>query len=130
MCFVDDEDEVRELQPIPKKKFPKRAEKKAWTSEEEEALAKAWVQISTCKVVGMEQGRDSFWKRILEHFAANVKGTIRSHHALATKWREMNALICVFNGLHHQSVLTFYNKIFVIYGCYLYPFFNFYILYL
>jgi hypothetical protein len=111
LCFVDDEDEdeVREVQePITRKKFPKRAEKKSWTAEEEEALAKAWIQISTCRVVGMEQGREGFWKRILEHFTTNVRGTTRSHHALGTKWREMNAAISVFNGLYHQSVLTLY----------------------
>ncbi|PWA57844.1 hypothetical protein CTI12_AA403720 [Artemisia annua] len=77
--------------------------KKNWTSDEEVALAEAWVHISTCKKVGNEQSRDSFWKRILDHFKENVKDTTRTYHSLNTKWQNMNAAMSVFNGLFIQQ---------------------------
>ncbi|PWA69923.1 myb-like domain, Myb/SANT-like DNA-binding domain protein [Artemisia annua] len=82
-----------------------KADKKAWTSAEEVALAKAWIHISTCRKVGMEQGRDRFWERILEHFSEAMGGTPRTRHGLNTKWKTMNAAMGDFNGLYIQQDL-------------------------
>jgi hypothetical protein len=110
--FVDDD--VEEVHEVPPKKGRKRAEKIAWTQEEEEALAKAWIHISTCRVVGNEQPRDKFWERVTEHFATLMNGTTRTHHSLNTKWNLMNPAMSVFNGLYHQSVIfTFVLYVFV-----------------
>ncbi|PWA57655.1 myb-like domain, Myb/SANT-like DNA-binding domain protein [Artemisia annua] len=84
-----------------------KADKKAWTSAEEVALAKAWIHISTCKKVGMEQGRDKFWERILEHFSEAMGGTPRTRHGLNTKWKTMNAAMGDFNGLYIQQCSIF-----------------------
>ncbi|PWA73603.1 myb-like domain, Myb/SANT-like DNA-binding domain protein [Artemisia annua] len=80
-----------------------KADKKNWTAIEEVALAKAWIHISTCKKVGNEQGRDKMWERILEHFAATITDTKRTHHSLNTKWKNMNHAMGVFNGLYIQQ---------------------------
>jgi hypothetical protein len=79
--------------------------------DEEVALARAWVQVSTCGRVANEQVRIKFWERILEHFKATIVGTTRSQHSLNTKWTAMNTSMGVFNGLYHNSVilLTFYD---------------------
>jgi len=100
----DDEVEEVRVQDVPKKRYANRVEKKNWTSEEEEALAKAWIHISTCKVVGNEQSRDRFWERVLEHFSSIMGGTTRTHNGLNTKWTAMNGAIAMFNGLYIQSV--------------------------
>ena len=86
---------------IPK---PSKARTKPWTTEDEVALAKAWVHISTCPKIGNQQKSASFWGRILEHFSQNVPNHERTHHGLNTKWKNMNAEMNIFNGLYIQSV--------------------------
>ncbi|PWA97308.1 myb-like domain, Myb/SANT-like DNA-binding domain protein [Artemisia annua] len=95
-----------------------KADKKAWTSVEDVALARAWIHISTCKKIGMEQGREKFWERILEHFKDTMGETPRTRHGLNTKWKTMNAAMGVFNGLYIQQVTNanvatpkFYNRL-------------------
>ena len=84
-----------------------KADKKAWTSVEEVALAKAWIHISTCKKVGMEQGREKFWERILEHFKDTMGDSPRTRHGLNTKWKTMNAAMGIFNKLYIQQVILY-----------------------
>lgn len=50
----DDVQEVQENEIVQKRKKTTKAEKKNWTSDEEVALAKAWVHISTCPYIGAE----------------------------------------------------------------------------
>ncbi|PWA49583.1 myb-like domain, Myb/SANT-like DNA-binding domain protein [Artemisia annua] len=85
------------------RKGKSKADKKSWTAIEEVALAKAWMHISTCQRVGIEQGRDKFWERIQEHFATTIVGTKRTHHSLNTKWKNMNRAMGIFNGLYIQQ---------------------------
>ncbi|PWA57446.1 myb-like domain, Myb/SANT-like DNA-binding domain protein [Artemisia annua] len=66
-------------------------------------MAKAWVYVSTDRKVGNEQSKNSFWDRITDHFKVNVKDTIRTHHSLNTKWKNMNTAMGVFNGLYIQQ---------------------------
>ncbi|PWA48332.1 myb-like domain, Myb/SANT-like DNA-binding domain protein [Artemisia annua] len=80
-----------------------KADKEIWTSAEEVALAKAWIHISTCKKVGIEQGRDKMWERILEHFIEGGGSSTRTRHGLNTKWKTMNAAMGLFNGLYIQQ---------------------------
>ncbi|PWA52461.1 hypothetical protein CTI12_AA454800 [Artemisia annua] len=86
------------------RKGKSKADKKSWTAIEEVVLAKAWLHISTCQRVGNEQGRDKFWERIQEHFAATIVGTKRTHHSLNTKWKNMNRAMGIFNGLYIQQL--------------------------
>ena len=86
-------------------KVKTKADKVAWTTAQEVALAKAWIYVSTCPKVGNQQRREKFWERITEHFTQNVKGITRTHHSLNTKWTTMNAAMGVFNGLYIQQVI-------------------------
>ncbi|PWA57420.1 myb-like domain, Myb/SANT-like DNA-binding domain protein [Artemisia annua] len=89
------------------RKGKSKADKKSWTAIEEVALAKAWMHISTCQRVGIEQGRDKFWERIQEHFATTIVGTKRTHHSLNTKWKNMNRAMGIFNGLYIQQYTNY-----------------------
>ena len=97
----ENDDDVEEVQEI---KNSTKAKKEPWLTDEEVALAKAWVHISTCPKVGNQQKSESFWKRILDHFKITVGNTNRTHHSLNTKWKNMNTEMNTFNGLFIQSV--------------------------
>nr|XP_043611889.1 uncharacterized protein LOC122583563 [Erigeron canadensis] len=100
------DNEVQEIQAqdigVPKRIYRNRAPKQPWSSGEEETLAQAWIQISTCKQIGNEQNASFFWKRVSEHFNKTMGNENRTHYPLTTKWRELNGALGLFNGLHHQ----------------------------
>ncbi|XP_035838114.1 glutathione S-transferase T3-like [Helianthus annuus] len=77
-----------------------------WTKLEEEALAKAWVHCSTNKKKGNQQNRESFWRKILEHFNKTVGGSNRTVHQVRSKWNPMMTKINFFNGLYQQADRT------------------------
>ncbi|KAJ0519784.1 putative glutathione transferase [Helianthus annuus] len=77
-----------------------------WTNVQEEALAKAWVHCSTNKKKGNQQNRDSFWRKILDHFNATVGGSNRTVHQVRSKWTPMMTKINFFNGLYQQADRT------------------------
>ena len=97
----ENDDDVEEVEEI---KNSTKAKKEPWLTDEEVALAKAWVHISTCPKVGNEQKSVSFWGKILEHFTITMGNTNRTHHSLNTKWKNMNTEMNTFNGLFIQSV--------------------------
>ncbi|PWA87611.1 isoflavone reductase [Artemisia annua] len=96
----ENDDDVEVVEEI---KNPGKAKKEPWSTDEEVALAKAWVHISTCPKVGNEQKSASFWRKILEHFTITMENTNRTHHSLNTKWKNMNTEVNTFNGLWIQS---------------------------
>nr|XP_043622155.1 uncharacterized protein LOC122593770 [Erigeron canadensis] len=101
---IPDTQEVQIVEEVaPKRKYTRRADKKKWMQEEEVALAQVWIHISTCRVVGNEQGRDKFWERILEHFLKELDGTTRTKDSLNTKWSNMCTTISTFNGYFIQA---------------------------
>lgn len=106
----DEEDEevqeVQEPEEVPTRP-PKKVDKKNWTAEEEEALAKSWVKISVDKVVGDRQKRMGFWTRITNHFNTLVPGSPRTKDQTNSKWNKMNPLISSFNGYYHQAVYIY-----------------------
>ncbi|KAJ0665979.1 putative glutathione transferase transcription factor MYB family [Helianthus annuus] len=77
-----------------------------WIKVQEEALAKAWVHCSTNKKKGNQQNRDSFWRKILDHFNATVGGSNRTVHQVRSKWNPMLTKINFFNGLYQQADRT------------------------
>ena len=80
---------------------------KIWTSEEEEALAKAWIKISVDRQVGDGQTNDGFWRRVLMHFQSHMPRTERTIDQLNSKWTPMHAAIAAFNGYYTQAVYLF-----------------------
>ncbi|PWA94926.1 myb-like domain, Myb/SANT-like DNA-binding domain protein [Artemisia annua] len=97
----ENDDDVEVVEEI---KNPGKAKNELWSTDEEVALAKAWVHISTCPKFGNEQKSVSFWGKILEHFTSLMGNTNRTHHSLNTKWKHMNAEVNTFNGLWIQSL--------------------------
>ncbi|KAJ0475661.1 putative glutathione transferase [Helianthus annuus] len=83
-----------------------KMESQKWTKVQEEALAKAWVHCSTNKKKGNQQNRDSFWRKILDHFNATVGGSNRTVHQVRSKWGPMMTKINLFNGLYQQADRT------------------------
>ncbi|MFS8025708.1 hypothetical protein Hanom_Chr16g01478401 [Helianthus anomalus] len=79
-----------------------KMESQKWTKVQEEALAKAWVHCSTNKKKGNQQNRDSFWRKILDHFNATVGGSNRTVHQVQSKWGPVMTKINFFNGLYQQ----------------------------
>ena len=100
----ENDDDVEVVEEI---KNTGKAKKEPWSTDEEVALAKAWVHVSTCPKVGNEQKSVSFWGKILEHFTITMGSTNRTHHSLNTKWKHMNTEVNTFNGLWIQSVCFF-----------------------
>ncbi|KAM0056701.1 putative glutathione transferase [Helianthus debilis subsp. tardiflorus] len=99
-----DEDAGNEEDDARDKKGKMASEK--WTKVQEEALAKAWVHCSTNKKKGNQQNRDSFWRKILDHFNATVGGSNRTVHQVRSKWGPMMTKINFFNGLYQQADRT------------------------
>ncbi|XP_035845111.1 glutathione S-transferase T3-like [Helianthus annuus] len=83
-----------------------KMESQKWTKVQEEALAKAWVHCSTNKKKGNQQNRDSFWRKILDHYNATVGGSKRTVHQVRSKWTPMMTKINFFNGLYQQADRT------------------------
>jgi len=103
----DDEDQEENLAGERAKKVQKfagRAERQVWTPNQEENLAKAWVQISVDKKVGNQQTRDGFWKRVLKHYVSLEGGSTRTHHQLNSKWTSLNTKLGAFNAIYINAV--------------------------
>ncbi|KAM0025741.1 putative glutathione transferase transcription factor MYB family [Helianthus debilis subsp. tardiflorus] len=83
-----------------------KMESQKWTKDQEEALAKAWVHCSTNKKKGNQQNRDSFWRKILDHFNGAVGGSSRTVHQVRSKWTPMMTKMNFFNGLYQQADRT------------------------
>ncbi|XP_035830833.1 glutathione S-transferase T3-like [Helianthus annuus] len=99
--YEDEDDDIGEASE-PKQKGVK-AERQTWTKKHEEALAKAWVHCSLNKKQGNQQKRDSFWKKVLDHYNETVGGSTRTVHQVRSKWMPMLTKINNFNGLWHQA---------------------------
>ncbi|KAJ0882883.1 putative glutathione transferase [Helianthus annuus] len=82
-----------------------KMESQKWTKVQEEALAKAWIHCSTNKKKGNQQNRnrDTFWRKILDHYNATVGGSNRTVHQVRSKWGPMMTKINAFNGLYQQA---------------------------
>jgi len=98
-----EEIEVQQVAPEVRTR-PKKADKKQWTPDEEEALAKSWLKISVDKQVGDRQTKEGFWRRVLKHFESLVPGTVRTKDQVNSKWGVMNPAIVAFNGYYEQAV--------------------------
>ncbi|PWA46385.1 myb-like domain, Myb/SANT-like DNA-binding domain protein [Artemisia annua] len=97
---VHEEEEVEEVEEVPR---PGKKPANNWTSDEEEALAKAWIKISVDRDVGDRQKKEGFWGRVTKHFKTLVPRTQRTHHQLNSKWTPMHQMIQAFNGYYIQA---------------------------
>ncbi|KAL8256863.1 hypothetical protein R6Q59_028904 [Mikania micrantha] len=70
-----------------------------WTTEEEFALLKAWVDVSEDPIVGRNKKGPDFWSKIRSHFfQAMGRAEYRTNDMISSKWRDINRKVKRFNG--------------------------------
>ncbi|CAN1124721.1 hypothetical protein LINPERHAP2_LOCUS2500 [Linum perenne] len=77
-----------------------------WSRAEDEALAKAWVEVSEDEIVGNDQGGDDFWSKIHQIFATKGFGLERSILGLQTHYRTMNTQCHLWNACLRRAHAT------------------------
>ncbi|XP_022029076.2 glutathione S-transferase T3-like [Helianthus annuus] len=91
------------VETVVETKGSSKAKPGPWTKLEEEALAIAFVNSSTCPIVGNNQTGSSFWKAITERFKGIMKqGPMRDLDSVSGKWRKMSKAINTFSGYYNQ----------------------------
>lgn len=58
----------------------------SWTDEENVQLCKSWKFICHDPATGTEMQSPQMWKKITQHFAAHIPGTVRNRGALMSHW--------------------------------------------
>ncbi|XP_021979909.1 glutathione S-transferase T3-like [Helianthus annuus] len=105
--YDEDEDVVVQENPVNQNEAAKERKGKAkqenWTSNQEEALVKAYVHCNLNKGKDNQQKADGFWKQVVKHFNQTVGGSNRSHHQVRSKWLAMQTKLNTFNGLYHKA---------------------------
>jgi hypothetical protein len=80
------DDEVLEVTPTPATK-KKWARSSNYSIDEDEALVKAWENVSLDPIIGVDQNVKTYWKRIADHFYRNVKTpSSRTINSLNHRW--------------------------------------------
>ncbi|XP_022025026.1 uncharacterized protein LOC110925375 [Helianthus annuus] len=111
----DDVEVVREMQPEPSKKKNKKGngkkedaaakQQQQWTKNEEDALAKAYINSSTSPIIGNNQPGDSFWQEALDLFHRLMEqGEYRTIDSISSKCCKMNTLIQRFCGFYNTTL--------------------------
>ncbi|KAK1421987.1 hypothetical protein QVD17_24800 [Tagetes erecta] len=104
----DCDESPEEVIPTPRC-MSNRKKAKAWNNEEEDALAKAWIDVSEGPEIGNQQRSELFWKRALVHFEAQLGSTDRTVHQLNSKWKDMNAKIYKFDSVYKDKLANRQN---------------------
>ncbi|KAF5799302.1 putative glutathione transferase [Helianthus annuus] len=74
-----------------------------WTSDEELALARAWVEISEDPATGNHYKGTDFWKRVREAFhKLTGREPYRNADSISGKWREMRRKVAAFNVIFNN----------------------------
>jgi hypothetical protein len=124
---VEDGSPVEEVAPVKAKKVSKRASKakkndnketsKAWTTDEEIALCKAWCDVSENSVRGNTMKSRGFWGEVIDYFEKET-GVRRGYNAITSKWRvrpRIGAFYAIIDNVERRnesgsSDLTVYQK--------------------
>nr|XP_043628595.1 uncharacterized protein LOC122600024 isoform X5 [Erigeron canadensis] len=99
---MDDEDEdVSETQEVEVfRRVSTKMKSRPWTQVEEEALVKAYINVSRVHQVG-----NSFWKKVLAEFNKNLgKDSLRNHHQVRSKWKDMSRKVTSFAGIYNNKM--------------------------
>ncbi|GKB49071.1 hypothetical protein Tco_0899824 [Tanacetum coccineum] len=94
----------------PRDKQPEepKTDRAFWSQEEEQLLAKYFVEISEDPKNGSDQARDTFWYKILTIYnqQADEHGfKTRNKNMLTGKWTPMNRDVQKFNAIYNQTEL-------------------------
>jgi len=74
---------------------------KKWSVEEGKQLIRAWINIGTYAVVGSDQKKISFWKRVASNFNEHSPrgASIRSSKTLNGRWNLCSPLVNKWVGI-------------------------------
>ena len=74
---------------------------KKWSLEEDKRLIRSWINIGTDAVVGSDQKKSSFWKRVAETFNEHRPrgASIRSWKTLNGRWSRCSPLVSKWAGI-------------------------------
>ena len=86
--------------------------RRAWTSDEEVALTKAYLHISENKKTSNQQKRDQFWRRVISHFSKLPGSTERNMDQMTSKLGDLNRKMSKFNAYFIQLV-NFFSYYFI-----------------
>ncbi|KAI3878837.1 hypothetical protein MKW92_008136, partial [Papaver armeniacum] len=78
--------------------------RRIWTTDEDTALAKAYMYISVDSIIGRDQSGDTMWKSILKVWRENM-GTYdedRNPNALSCRWGIIQVAVNKFHGLYES----------------------------
>ncbi|KAL0740908.1 hypothetical protein Bca4012_082421 [Brassica carinata] len=79
-----------------------RKERRKWSPADDEVLISAWLNTSKDAVVGTDQNKGTFWKRVGEYYAASPhgqkNGEKRDHLHCKKRWQRINDLTNKFCG--------------------------------
>ncbi|KAI3973547.1 hypothetical protein MKW92_047902, partial [Papaver armeniacum] len=78
--------------------------RRIWKTDEDTALAKAYLYINVDAIIGRDQLGDTMWKRILKVWRENM-GTYdkdRNPNALSCRWGIIQAVVNKFHGLYES----------------------------
>ena len=91
-----------EVPPLSEDTPVDRKERRKWSPADDEVLISAWLNTSKDAVVGNEQNKGTFWKRVGEYYAASPHGREdvekREHLHCKQRWHRINDLTNKFCG--------------------------------
>jgi len=72
---------------------------------EDMLLVSAWLNVSLDPVVGSNQSRDAFWKRIEAYYHSNKDfPSTRNKKSMQGRWSTINTMVQKFCGYYAQAV--------------------------
>ncbi|CAN1782742.1 hypothetical protein LINPERHAP1_LOCUS16003 [Linum perenne] len=77
-----------------------------WTKNEDEALAKAWVEVSEDGSVGNDQTGITFWSKVHVIFAEKGFGLERTIVGLQSRYKAMNTQLHLWNACLRRAHAT------------------------
>ncbi|XP_021971936.1 uncharacterized protein LOC110867108 [Helianthus annuus] len=80
----EENDDVQEIVPTVRQH---------WTSEEEVSLVNAYLHISESKKHANEQRKETFWRRVINHFVRLPGAKQRNMDQMTSKWTDLNGKI-------------------------------------
>lgn len=91
-----------EAPPLSEETPVDRKERKKWSPADDEVLISAWLNTSKDAIVGNDQNKGTFWKRVGEYYAATPhgqkEGERREHLHCKQRWHRINDLTNKFCG--------------------------------
>lgn len=90
---------------------------KSFSSEQDEAICRAFLSITEDPIIGNSQSRSHFWTRVLEEYKSKTNDSLRSESSMKSRWQIIQKSCNKFRGCLrsvqelHQSGITHQNEV-------------------